>query len=282
MKIIEGVEEMARTSRSLKSEGKKIAFVPTMGYLHEGHLSLIGEGRRRGDILVVSIFVNPTQFGEGEDFHRYPRDVRRDIGILEDENVDILFLPGADEMYPEGFQTHVEVERLSRGLCGISRPGHFRGVATVVAKLFNIVSPDVAVFGKKDYQQLAVIRRMARDLNFHLEIIGMPVVREPDGLAMSSRNAYLSGEDRQKALSLYRALSKAERLFSDGVRDAGRIIGAAAREMEGNVEVEYIEIRDTQTLDPVDTIKGEALLAVAARVGDTRLIDNTVLKEEKS
>lgn len=280
MRIIKDIDQMVSTSRSLKYEGKRISFVPTMGYLHDGHRSLIRKGRKTGDLLVVSIFVNPAQFGEGEDFERYPRDEERDSCILEEEGVDILFLPSAKEMYPQGYQTYIDVEKLSLGLCGASRPGHFRGVATVVAKLFNIVRPDLAVFGEKDYQQLAVIRRMVSDLNFDIDIIGMPVVRENDGLAMSSRNSYLSGDERGKALSLFRSLKRGKELFSSGVRESGKILKEAEREIPEGVETEYMDIRDTETLDPVDTIEDKALLAIAARVGNTRLIDNTILKEE--
>jgi pantoate--beta-alanine ligase len=280
MRIIEDIVEMQRWSEAERSAGRRIVFVPTMGYLHEGHLSLVRDGKRRGDRLVVSIFVNPTQFGPNEDYAAYPRDATRDRELLEKEGVDILFSPAAEAMYPEDSQTSVEVSRLSDPLCGGFRPGHFRGVATVVAKLFNIVKPHVAVFGEKDYQQLQVIRRLGQDLNFDVEIASHPTVRENDGLAMSSRNAYLSREERSAALALYRALERAQALVDQGERQSARI-AAAAGEVIGKeplARVEYIEVCDAETLEAAETIDRRALLALAVRIGRTRLIDNTVLR----
>ncbi len=276
MDIIEKPEEMQNFSEALRLSGKRIAFVPTMGYLHEGHLSLMREGRKRGDVLVVSIFVNPTQFGPGEDYDRYPRDLERDIGLMRDIPVDVVFHPSAQDMYPEGYQTFVEVTELTKYLCGRSRPGHFRGVTTVVAKLFNIVKPHVALFGYKDYQQLKVIERMVKDLNYGVEIVGMPIVREKDGLAMSSRNSYLSPEERKDALSIYRALKKAEEMFKEGVRDAEEIRRTVRSMLKG--EIDYVSVCDPETLVEIEgEIKDRALLAVAVKIGKARLIDNTIL-----
>uniref|UniRef100_A0A831UAK6 Pantothenate synthetase n=1 Tax=Geobacter metallireducens TaxID=28232 RepID=A0A831UAK6_GEOME len=283
MKIIETVAEMQAFSRRAREEGKTIALVPTMGFLHQGHASLMVEGRRRAHILVTSIFVNPTQFGPAEDFDAYPRDLERDRKVAESAGVDIIFAPKASDMYPRGFQTFVNVEELTRPLCGASRPGHFRGVTTVVAKLLNIVMPHTAIFGKKDFQQLAVIRRMAADLNMDVEIVGMPIVRERDGLAMSSRNAYLGEAERKDALCLSRALAAARALFRDGERSVAilrdkvlRIIG----EVPGAV-IDYADFRDSDTLAAVETADGRTLIALAVKIGTTRLIDNCVLGEEQ-
>src|SRR5512144_1698869 len=223
MRISESPGDMQALSRAARAAGQTIALVPTMGYLHDGHASLMREGRRRGDLLVASIFVNPAQFGAGEDFDAYPRDLERDARIAGDAGVDMIFAPRASDMYPAGYQTWVDVERLTLPLCGASRPGHFRGVTTVVCKLLNIVMPHVALFGKKDYQQLAVIRKMAADLNMAVDIVGMPIVREPDGLAMSSRNTYLSPAERASALCLSRALGEARTLYRQGVKDVGAL-----------------------------------------------------------
>jgi len=251
-----------------------------MGALHEGHLSLVRAAKARCDAVVVSIFVNPTQFGPKEDLARYPRPFERDRELLDKEGVDILFSPTAEEMYPKGESTWVIVEGLSDKLDGRSRPGHFRGVTTVVAKLFQIVAPDVAFFGQKDAAQVAVIRRMVRDLNFDLEIAVGPIVREADGLALSSRNAYLSAEERRRALVLSRSMRKIEEEFRAGERNSTVLIAAARAcfAQEPEVRVDYIEVIDPDTLDPVSEIVRPALLAVAAYVGSTRLIDNTVLK----
>jgi pantoate--beta-alanine ligase len=252
-----------------------------MGYFHEGHLSLMREGRRRGEVLMVSLFVNPAQFGEGEDYDVYPRDMSRDKGLAEATGVDILFVPTAEEMYPEGYQTFVEVERITRPMEGEFRPTHFRGVTTVVAKLFNIVNPHIAIFGEKDFQQLVVIRRMVEDLNTGIEIIGIPILRERDGLAMSSRNAYLTSDQRKAALSLNRSLQKAAELFRSGERGTGRIIDAVKEVIgrEQGISIDYAEIRDAKTLEGIEFIEGQAVIALAAKVGKVRLIDNLVFRE---
>ena len=283
MRIIEKNAEMRQWSEAERRAGRRIAFVPTMGFLHSGHLCLVRDARARGERLVVSIFVNPRQFGPGEDFAGYPRDFIRDRELLENESVDVLFHPSVEEMYPRGAQTHVEVERLSLPLCGALRPGHFRGVATVVTKLFNIVLPHVAVFGEKDYQQLQVIRRLARDLSLGLEIIGHPIVREADGLAMSSRNAYLTGAERAAALCLSRALCKAERLFKRGETSAQGIVQIALGELQKEplAAIEYIKLCDAETLDEIEQIAGPAVLALAVRIGKARLIDNRVLDHKE-
>ena len=279
MKIITTIEEMQYVASRLKREGKTIALVPTMGFLHEGHASLLREGRRLGDCLVLSIFVNPIQFGRNEDLDRYPRDMEADCRIAGECGVDIVFTPDSTGMYPPGFQTSVRVRDLSLPLCGASRPGHFDGVATVVTKLFNIVQPDTALFGNKDYQQLAVIRRMTHDLNLPVEIIGMPIVREADGLAISSRNAYLSPAERQSALCLSRAIRTARELYAAGTRDAALLRRAALEVISAEPEatIDYLELRDGATLEPKETADDATLLALAVRIGATRLIDNTVL-----
>ena len=272
---------MLQTVRQLKQAGKRVAFVPTMGFLHEGHASLLREGRTRGDVLVLSIFVNPIQFGPTEDLDRYPRNLEGDCAIARECGVDIVFTPTAADMYPAGFQTSIRVNRLALPLCGASRPGHFDGVATVVTKLFNIVQPDVALFGEKDFQQLAIIRRMVIDLSQPVEIVGMPIVRDTDGLAMSSRNAYLSPTERQSALCLSRAIRLAQVSYAAGQRDAATLI-AAARELiqaEQAASIDYLELRDVATLEEVTTLCGPTLLAMAVKIGTTRLIDNTVLGE---
>lgn len=281
MKIIENIHDMKEASQALRAEGKKIVFIPTMGYLHEGHLSLMRKGREVGDILVVSIFVNPTQFGKGEDFERYPRDIDKDKKLCEGEGVDILFVPSARDIYPDGYQTYVDVEKVTRNLCGASRPGHFRGVATVVTKLFNIVRPDLAIFGEKDFQQLVAIKRLVKDLDMDVDVMGMPIVREPDGLAMSSRNSYLSKEERRAALNIYRALRSAEELFDEGERSAGVILNEAKRvvEIEPMIVLDYLKIVDTETMEDLEIVKDEALLAMAVKIGKTRLIDNIILRK---
>ncbi len=280
MKTIESPAEMQRFAETARLRGEKIALVPTMGYLHEGHLSLMREGRRRGSVLVSSLFVNPTQFGPHEDLQSYPRDVARDCRLMESIPVDVLFAPQAGSMYPRGAQTWVEVSELTQGLCGKFRPGHFRGVTTVVAKLFNIVKPHIALFGAKDYQQLCAVRQMVRDLNFDVEIVSMPTVREPDGLAMSSRNSYLAPAQRAVALSLSRALEAARQARNRGERDAQALVQAARAELarEDGVVVEYIECRDAGNLEEITSLSAPAVIAIAARVGPTRLIDNTVLE----
>jgi len=268
---------MRAASRAARHAGKRLGFVPTMGALHEGHLSLVRAARRAAcDVVAASIFVNPTQFGPNEDLAKYPRSFEHDCELLKSEGVDILFAPTVEEMYPAGAVTWVTVEELSSKLDGCSRPGHFRGVTTVVAKLFHIIEPDVAFFGQKDAAQVAIIRRMVRDLNLPLEIAVCPIVREPDGLAMSSRNAYLVPQQRQQALVLYRSLRKVKELADSGERNTGRLIEAGLAEFakEPSVRLDYFEIVDPETLDSMEEISRGALVAVAAFVGTTRLIDN--------
>jgi len=277
MKIIKKIAEMQKIANDLRQQGKSIGFVPTMGYLHEGHLSLMKCARKENDVVVISIFVNPTQFVPGEDYERYPRDEEGDIKKAKEVGVDIVFIPDVKDMYPDGYSTYVEEKVLSAGLCGARRPGHFKGVTTIVAKLFNIVKPHRAYFGKKDYQQLRVIERMARDLNFDIEIIGCPIVREPDGLAMSSRNVYLSQEERKSALCLYKSLLLAQNMIKKGERNP-TIIKKAMEEFilkHPHVKkIDYIEIVDRYTLQPVDKLTGNELIALAVFVGPARLIDN--------
>jgi pantoate--beta-alanine ligase len=270
---------MKTAAAGLRAQARTIGFVPTMGFLHEGHLSLVRECRKKADVTVASIFVNPLQFGPREDFRRYPRDPERDSSLLEKEGVDILFLPSDREMYPEGYRTSVEVAGLQDKLCGRSRPGHFRGVATVVLKLFNIVRPDYAFFGQKDAQQVVVLRRMTEDLNMDVEIRALPIIREPDGLAMSSRNTYLSAEERQAAVILFRSLEEARRMFESGERAAGRIRERLLRAIasEHLARIDYAEVVDARSLEPVERIDGRALVALAVYIGKTRLIDNIIL-----
>lgn len=276
MHVFRTIDELRSWRHAIEGE---VGLVPTMGSLHEGHLSLVRAARRENTHAVVSIFVNPTQFAPNEDLARYPRDEERDLALLEREGVASVFAPGVGEMYAQGFSTYVTVEGLTGRLEGASRPTHFRGVTTVVLKLFNIIQPDRAYFGQKDAQQLAVIRRMTRDLDLPLRIVGMPIVREPDGLAMSSRNAYLTPEQRTAATVLRRALAAAEGLFEDGVRDAAQI----RRRVEGVIaeeplaEVDYVSVADAETLDELQAFDAPALVSLAARFGQTRLIDNVVL-----
>jgi pantoate--beta-alanine ligase len=279
MKTCASIAEMQAFCRAARLQGRRLSFVPTMGALHEGHLSLVRAAKAQADVVAASIFVNPAQFAPHEDFARYPRPFERDHELLEKERVDVLFAPSSQEMYPRGATTWVDVEGLSGRLCGRSRPGHFRGVATVVAKLFHIVEPDVAFFGQKDATQLAILRRMVRDLNFPIEIIGCPIVREADGLAMSSRNAYLDIQQRKTALVLYRSLMRVQEEFQRGERDSARLI-AAAKEVfsaEPGARLDYFEITDPETLEPLATVDRTALAAVAAFAGPTRLIDNIVI-----
>jgi pantoate--beta-alanine ligase len=279
VKVIETVDQMRAACRALKRDGKRLGFVPTMGALHDGHLSLVRAARRQCQAVAVSIFVNPTQFGPNEDFGKYPRAFDRDRQMLETEKVDLLFAPKVEEMYPPGAKTFVHVEEMSKKLCGRSRPGHFRGVTTVVSKLFHAVEPDVAFFGQKDAAQCAILRRMVRDLDMDVQIVVCPIVREQDGLALSSRNAYLDPKQRQQATVLHRALMRVQLLADKGERSSERLI-AAAREVfaqEPDVRVDYVEIVDNDTLEPVPAVSRGALVAVAAFVGTTRLIDNIVL-----
>ncbi|MDF1590443.1 MAG: pantoate--beta-alanine ligase [Desulfobacterales bacterium] len=279
MKIIYSIAEMQTHSNLLRQQGKTIAFVPTMGFLHDGHLALIREGRKRADSLIVSIFINPAQFGPTEDLKTYPRNFSRDLELTRKEGVDCVFAPSETELYPAGFQTFVSLETLPGHLCGISRPHFFRGVATVVTKLFNIVNPQVAIFGQKDFQQLAVIRRMVQDLNFDIEIVGCPTVREADGLAMSSRNSYLSPDQRRHARCLYEALENAQVLLDSGIDDAGRLIKGASERILSHpqTDIDYIAVCDPETLEDITTINKPALMALAVKIGATRLIDNRIL-----
>jgi len=280
MLVIDSVREMQQLGRSLRYGGHIIGFVPTMGYLHEGHLSLIRAAREECDKVVVSIFVNPAQFAPGEDFSNYPRDLERDKKLTADEGVDVVFAPTARGMYPLGFNTFVETEgELSSGLCASSRPGHFRGVTTVVSKLFNIVGADIAYLGQKDAQQAAVIKRMVKDLNMPVNIKVMPTVREGDGLAMSSRNSYLSPEERMQAVLVSRALLRAGELVSLGVRDSGSLVSEIEKILRTgkDIRIDYICVADPETLEPVSAVEKEALILVAAYVGRTRLIDNMVV-----
>jgi pantoate--beta-alanine ligase len=279
IEIITAVKDMQKRSDKMRCQGKTIVFVPTMGFLHEGHLSLIREGKKHGDDMVVSIFVNPTQFGPSEDLEAYPRDLERDLDLLQKEGVNAVFTPDADEIYGGKYQTYVELEKLPNHLCGLSRPVFFKGVATVVTKLFNIVKPHVTIFGQKDYQQLTVIRQMVRDLNLDIEVIGAPTVRESGGLAMSSRNTYLTPDQRISALSLNKSLQKAQRLVENGLKDADKIINTAAELIRSHpeTEIDYITICDPETLDDMKTIDKPALMALAVKIGKARLIDNMIL-----
>ena len=279
IKIISVPKDMQAFADRARSTGRTIAFIPTMGYLHEGHLSLIREGLQSGDEVVVSIFVNPAQFGPGEDLDTYPRAFGRDCELAERAGATVIFAPDRASLYGEDYQTWVTLERLPFHLCGLSRPVFFRGVATVVTKLFNIVKPHVAVFGEKDYQQLIVIRRMVRDLNFDIRIIGAPIVREADGLAMSSRNSYLTDDERRRALCLSQALRHAEGLVREGVRSAAELIEAARNliSVHPDAVIDYIEIFDPETIETVSTIDSPARMALAVKIGKTRLIDNTLL-----
>lgn len=279
MRVIRTVAEMQATCRALRREGKRIGLVPTMGALHAGHISLVRSARAQNDIVAVSIFVNPLQFGPTEDFSKYPRTFEEDSRKLEAEGVDLLFAPAAEEMYPAGAATYVYVEGLSEKLDGKSRPGHFRGVSTIVAKLFHIAGADCAYFGQKDAAQVAVLRKMVRDQNMDIQIVVCPIVREQDGLALSSRNAYLTAEERRQALVLNRTLAEVQSLWISGVRSAGSLREAALKMLsaEPGARLDYLEIVNPDTLDPVDELSQGALVAVAAWFGSTRLIDNVVL-----
>ena len=279
MRVITSIESMRNACREVKRSGKSLGFVPTMGALHAGHLSLVQAARSQNAAVAASVFVNPTQFGPNEDLSKYPRDLERDRALLEKEKVDLLFAPAAEEMYPSGAVTWVTVDGLSERLEGKSRPGHFRGVATVVAKLFNIIEPDRAYFGQKDAQQAVIIRKMVRDLDLGVEIMVCPIVRESDGLAMSSRNVYLNPGERKQALVLYRALCRVQALRDQGERDAAKLRAAALQVFaeEKPVQLDYFEIVDKESLEPVMDVARGALVVAAARVGKTRLIDNLVL-----
>jgi pantoate--beta-alanine ligase len=280
LEVVDDAQVMQLRMRAARRQGLRIAFVPTMGYLHEGHVALLAEGRRRGDVLVLSIFVNPTQFAPSEDLERYPRDLPGDLEKARAAGTDLVFAPGQD-FYPPGYQTWVSVRELSSPMCGASRPGHFDGVASVVAKLFHVVQPDVAIFGEKDWQQLAIVRRMVRDLDFGIEIAGVATVRESDGLALSSRNKYLSAAERRDALCLSRALGVAAKLVEGGEREAAVLLEAARAEIAQapSARVDYLEVRDPESLMAIKHLAdAPALMAMAVFVGRTRLIDNRILR----
>jgi len=280
MKVITNIEEIKSYLRKLQRQGQSIGLVPTMGYLHKGHQSLIRQAAEENDLVVVSIFVNPTQFGPGEDFERYPRDLERDIQLTKEAGGHLIFAPTASEMYPQGYHTYVEVEKLTETLCGASRPGHFRGVTTVVSKLFHIVNPDRAYFGQKDAQQATVIQKMVKDLNMDVNIEVCPIVREPDGLAMSSRNTYLNLEERKQAVVLYQALSKGKEQIKQGEKDAARVKQTVQQMIEEQplAKVDYVSIVHYETLEEVQEINSSVLLAVAVKFGKTRLIDNMIVE----
>ena len=276
MNILRSVADMKAFSRERRAAGAMIGLVPTMGYLHEGHLGLVRGCRANADVTVVSVFINPAQFGPKEDLRSYPRDLRRDVEVLEREGVDVVFTPPEDEVYPPGYRTFVEVHGLQDRLCGQSRPGHFRGVSTVVLKLFNIVRPDVAFFGWKDAQQLIILQRMARDLNLDVRVEGLPLIRDVDGLALSSRNSYLSAEERRAALVLSKGLREAEAMAGAGEKSAKAVIAKVIDTIgkEPLARIDYVEIVSMGDLAPLERIEGEALIALAVFIGKTRLIDN--------
>ena len=280
MKVIIAIEEMKEITRRLRSQGKTIGFIPTMGYLHEGHLSLVRQSIKETDLTIASIFVNPTQFGPREDFTDYPRDLNRDIEILQSEGVDCVFSPSQDEMYPAGYKTYVEVHELQERLCGGSRPIHFRGVCTVVLKFFNIVCPDVAFFGQKDAQQAIILRRMVKELNLDVKIEVLPIIRDNDGLALSSRNEYLNSQEKKAALSLYHSLQRAKEKIEEGERRVSILIQEMEKliKRESLARIDYVEIVDANELIPVKTLKKESLIALAVFVGKTRLIDNIMVE----
>jgi len=280
MKVIRDITEMQKSCLSLKRKGRTIGFVPTMGSLHKGHVSLIQRARRYNDFVVVSIFVNPIQFLPGEDFRKYPRNLALDAALCKKEKVDIIFYPESHKLYPKDFRTYVEVTGLGDVLCGEFRPGHFRGVTTVVNKLFNIVQPDRAYFGQKDIQQLTIIKRMVEDLNIPIDVIAMPTVRDSDGLASSSRNIYLSSSERQDALAVPNSFKIAQSLIKDGLRDARKIKNLISKliRQKMTIKIDYIEIVDPLSLEPVRKVANGSVLALAARVGKTRLIDNLVVR----
>ncbi len=284
MEIINRIPRMRMLSRKLRRDNRKIGFVPTMGALHDGHLSLIRRAQQMSDVVIVSIFINPIQFGPSEDFEVYPRDLARDAEQIANKGVDYLFAPSIDEMYPEDFMTYVVTENLSSRLCGASRPGHFRGVTTIVNKLFNIITPDFAFFGQKDAQQVIIIQRMVRDLCMDTEVVVCPIIREVDGIAMSSRNQYLDPEERQAGLVLYRSIELARNMYLDGERDCPKIVGAIRDliEKEPLARIDYVAAVDVDTLEPLNEIDDgtSVLIALAVFIGRTRLIDNTVLKPE--
>lgn len=280
VKVIDNIQRMSMLSKILRKEGKTIGFVPTMGYLHDGHMSLVRAARQHTDVVVISIFVNPAQFGPGEDLEKYPKDIKRDEEMAGLAGADILFCPSVAEMYPEGYATYINVERLTETLCARSRPGHFRGVATVVAKLFGIIKPDIAYFGQKDAQQASVIKKMVEDLNIDLDIKVQPIVREKDGIAMSSRNVYLSEAERKEAVCLKEALDKAERDIKSGERDPGKIMKSMKELIasKATAKIDYIEMVDLKNMRPIAPLSGEILIAMAVFIGKTRLIDNAIVR----
>lgn len=280
MRIIENITEMIEFVRQAKKQGQSIGLVPTMGSLHEGHLTLLRRAGEACDIVVASIFVNPTQFGPNEDFEKYPRNLAADSKAAASVGVQVIFHPRAGEMYPEGYASFIEIEGITQKLCGLSRPGHFRGVATVVNKLLQIIQPDKAFFGQKDAQQVMVLKRMVADFNMNVTLEVVPIVREADGLALSSRNAFLSPVERQAALVLSRSLRIAQELVASGEDQVGRIRSRVMSEiqLETLTEIEYVEVYSYPSLDDISSIKGEAILALAVRVGKTRLIDNVILE----
>ncbi|KAB2953083.1 pantoate--beta-alanine ligase [Heliorestis acidaminivorans] len=281
MLLLTTLADMKAWITARRKEGKKIGLVPTMGYLHQGHMALVTSAKRDCDAVVLSIFVNPLQFGQGEDYEVYPRDLKRDSQLAQEAGVDVIFAPTVPEMYPRGKQkTFVEVEKLTERLCGASRPGHFRGVTTVVTKLFNIITPDYAYFGQKDAQQVAVIRRMAEDLNMNVQIEVLPIVREADGLALSSRNVYLLGTERESARVLYQALEKAQQEIAQGEKDASMLLKVMTRMIEqcDKAKIDYIEIVDAFTMEPIQKLEGSCLIAMAVYIGKTRLIDNVLVE----
>jgi pantoate--beta-alanine ligase len=279
MKTIESISRMSTFVKMMKREGKSIGLVPTMGYLHEGHLSLVRAAKKHTDVVVMSIFINPIQFGPKEDFEKYPRDLKHDEDMAREAGVDVVFYPSLKDMYPEGYATYVTVEKLTDNLCGESRPEHFRGVATVVTKLFNIVKPEVAYFGHKDMQQAMTIKKMASDLNMDIEVKMMPIVREKDGLALSSRNMYLSDTERRDAAVLYQSLKNAEILIKNGERDARKVIKSVEDMIKSrqSARIEYVKLVDAGALEDIKTVTGEVALAAAVFFGKTRLIDNITI-----
>lgn len=280
MQIVDKIDNLREILFHHRMDKKKIGFVPTMGFLHEGHLSLVRKAKNENDLVVVSIFINPIQFGVNEDLDRYPRDIENDKKMLNSVNCDILFSPSVKEMYPENFSTKVSVSGITEKMCGISRPGHFDGVATVVLKLFNIVSPDNAYFGMKDYQQLLVIKKMTQDLNLCVKVHGCPIVRDRDGLGLSSRNVYLSDRERISALSLNRSFDIVQKMLDGGCRDSEEIVDSVKRFISSHdfVKIDYVVLADTENLDPVPKIENRFILAMAVFVGKTRLIDNKIFE----
>lgn len=280
MLLINKVSEIRKHVKNAKKEGKKVGLVPTMGFFHDGHLELMRQARKECDVVIVSIFVNPTQFGPGEDYEDYPRDIERDMQLAEEVGVDVIFNPSVEEMYPDGFSTYVEVKGITGKLCGRSRPGHFKGVATIVTKLFNSVQPDVAFFGQKDAQQVLVIQKMVKELNIDLEIRTVPIVREEDGIAMSSRNLYLNDEERKAARILYRSIQKAQQKVQEGERDVNRLKGAVIDMISSEplARIDYVELLTYPELEEKDVLEGKMLLALAVKIGKARLIDNAILE----